>query len=354
MNKKVIRGFGLMGAIVLLLLGCSGSGEETESNAAGADVSVPVEVMELENRNFTVYGEYYGEVSGLNEVELITVTGGRVNQINVAVGDTVSAGDSLARIEATKALRQYETALFNQRLAAENYERQKRFLDQGNSYQLAVDEAELSLLQARTALLDAEKVRDGALAVTPIDGTVVNRHIDLFEELPPGEPTFVVSDLSRMKIRVGVPEADIAGVRNIGRSAEVTFSSLPGRVWQGETVSFSRRRSDHNLTFAVEIHIDNPDQTILSGTTAKVRLPLRTYENAIVVPSSTLVTRGDSTYLVVANGGTAELRQVTLGPSNERETVIVTGVNPGEQIVVRGINQVDQGSVITIVDRQDA
>ncbi|MFP4536561.1 MAG: efflux RND transporter periplasmic adaptor subunit [Spirochaetaceae bacterium] len=336
----------------VFFLGCSGSQEET-AGVTEADLSVPVEVVRLDGRPFTVYGEYYGEVSGLEEVELITVSGGRVSEINVSVGDAVEAGDSLARIEAEKAVRQYETAIYNERLARESFERQKRFLDEGNSYQLAVDQAELALLQSRTALLDAEKVRDGALAITPISGIVVARYIDLYEEVPPGEATFVVSNLSRMKVRLGVPEADIAGVRTIGGSAEVTLGSLPGRVWEGEVVSFSRRRSERNLTFQVELHIDNQDQAILSGTTAKVRLPLRTIDEAVVVPSSTIVTRGENSYLVVAEGAVAHLRQVVLGPSNERETVILDGVSPGEEIVVRGINQVDEGSVIRIIDRQD-
>ncbi|MFP4427365.1 MAG: efflux RND transporter periplasmic adaptor subunit [Spirochaetaceae bacterium] len=336
----------------VFFLGCSGSQEET-AGATEADLSVPVEVVRLDGRPFTVYGEYYGEVSGLEEVELITVSGGRVSEINVSVGDAVEAGDSLARIEAEKAVRQYETAIYNERLARESFERQKRFLDEGNSYQLAVDQAELALLQSRTALLDAEKVRDGALAITPISGIVVARYIDLYEEVPPGEATFVVSNLSRMKVRLGVPEADIAGVRTIGGSAEVTLGSLPGRVWEGEVVSFSRRRSERNLTFQVELHIHNQDQAILSGTTAKVRLPLRTIDEAVVVPSSTIVTRGENSYLVVAEGAVAHLRQVVLGPSNERETVILDGVSPGEEIVVRGINQVDEGSVIRIIDRQD-
>jgi RND family efflux transporter MFP subunit len=335
----------------LFLMGCSG--EEDGPAQVEANSSVPVEVVRLESRPFTVYGEYYGEVSGLEEVELITVSGGRVNAVNVSVGDSVKAGDSLARIEAEKAIQQYETAVYNERLAQENFDRQKRFLQEGNSYQLAVDQAELALLQSKTALLDAEKVRDGALAVTPIDGTVVTKQIDLYEELPPGEPTFVVSNLSRMKVRVGVPEADIAGVLSIDGTAEVTLGALPGRVWHGEVISFSRRRSERSLTFQVEIHIDNSDHAILSGTTAKVRLPLRTIEDAVVVPSSTLVTRGENSYLVVADGAVADLREVVLGPSNERETVILQGVTAGEEIISRGINQVDEGSEIRIIGRQD-
>lgn len=349
MNLRIAT---LLLSMALLLSACGGADEPVGAVPEGA--SVPVEVLEVRERPFTVYGDYYGEVSGLTEVELITVSGGRVNALHVEVGDQVTAGDSLARIEGDKAVRQYETARFNERLAVENFERQKRFLQEGNSFQLAVDQAELALLQSRTALLDAERVRDGALAITPIDGTVVSREIDLFEELPPGEPTFMVSDLSRMKVRLGVPEADIAGIRNIEGTAEVTFTAFPGRLWEGEVVSFARRRSEGSLTFQVEVHVDNPEELILSGTTARVRLPLRTIEESVVVPSSALVTRGDRAYLVVAEGAEARLRPVVLGPSNERETVILEGVSSGEQIIVRGINQVDDGTPIRILDRQDA
>ncbi|MFP4329628.1 MAG: efflux RND transporter periplasmic adaptor subunit [Alkalispirochaetaceae bacterium] len=339
-------------SLAVVLSGCSR--EESPTTSETEERRVPVEVLRVVERPFTVYGDYYGEVTGINEVELITVAGGRVNAIDVEVGDQVSAGDSLARIDGEKALRQYETALFNERLALEDFERQRRFLDEGNSFQLAVDQAELALLRSRTALLDAERVREGALAITPIDGTVVTRDIDLFEEVAPGESTFMVSDLSRMKVRLGVPEDDIAGIRNIDGEAEVRFTAFPGRVWDGEVVSFARRRSEGTLTFQVEVHVENPEGLLLSGTTARVRLPLRTIEQSVVVPSSSLVTRGDGAYLVVADGELARLRPVVLGPSDERETVILEGVQPGEQIVVRGINQVDDGTPIRVLDRQDA
>jgi len=333
-------------AVALMLAGCGGGTPQSGSEEAQ---SVPVRALSVQPETFIEYGEYYGEIRAVREARLISALGGRVDGINASVGDDVSTGQSLARIDADTAISRYETARLSEEIAREAYEREQRFLEVGNSSPVAVDNAHLAWLQARTQLLDAEKAREGALAVSPLDGTVVAKHIDLFDELAPGSPTFTVADTSQMIVKVGVPESDMTEIRELG-SAEVRLSSIPGRVWTGRPRSVSQKRSDRSLTFEVEIIVDNPDGALLSGATANVRLALRELPGEIVVPSHVVQTRGTESYVMVANSDTARRVPVTIGPSSDTETVVRNGLSAGDQVIVEGINQIGDGSTVRILD----
>ncbi len=329
-----------------LVVSCQKTSEET-ADTAGSDPSgsVAVELARLEPTTFTEYGEYYGEILGIREVRLQTFISGRVNELKAAVGEPVKAGQSLASIDGEKAESQFRTARYSEELARDNVERQRNFIQKGFSYQVALQEAELAHLQARTALLEAQRARDAALAISPIDGVVVRRHVELYQELGSEEPTFTVADLSRMKVTVGIPESDIAGIRRL-TEAEIRVASFPGRSWKGVPVSYSRKSSDRTQSFDVEIEIPNDDGALLSGLTARVRLALRRYEDAIVVPSEAVMTRGVRNYVFVVRDDRATERFVILGPADERQVMIREGLAPGERIIVRGINQVEDGKPI--------
>lgn len=314
-----------------------------------AERRVPVRVIAAERRDFVEYGEYFGETRGISQATLSVGAGGRVSAILVDEGDRVSAGDSLAEIDRERAETRHRTAVLAEKLARENYEREQRFLREGNSFQLKVDQAHLDWLQARSNLLDAERLRDDALAVTPISGTVVARHIEVNDELEGGDLTFHLADLSRMKITIGVPEADIAGVRELNR-AEVRFSSFPDRSFSGVPTSFSRLRSDRTLTFRVTLEIENPEELILVGQTARVRLELRRHPDVVVVPNRAVFIRNNRSYVMVVEEGIAHEIPVETGVSDSTGTVIRDGLTEGNLLVADGFNRLGDGSLVSVVE----
>jgi RND family efflux transporter MFP subunit len=193
-----------------------------------------------------------------------------------------------------------------------------------------------------------KRVRNGALAITPITGVVVKKHIELYQELNTGSPTFQVADLTRMKIIVGVPEADIVGIRDFGK-ADVRFAALPNRVFEGVPMNFARARSDSTLTYTLEIIVDNSEGLLLSGTTAQVRLVLRTFTDVVVIPVRALFNRSEGAFAMIVENGVARERRLTLGKGDAAEVIVEGGLNPGAQIVVEGINRIADGSLVEIV-----
>ncbi len=355
-RRRLILGMTVLtvgAATVLMIIGArtgfvsaleSGTPERTDERRA-----IPVRVIETERRDFVEYGEYFGEARGIAGAVLSAGAGGRVTAIHADQGDYVRVGDSLAEIDLERVDSRYQTAVLAEKLARENYEREQRFLREGNTFQLKVDQAHLDWLQARNNLLDARRMREDALAISPVAGTVVTRYIELYDDLDHGDVTFRVADLSSLVVTVGVPESDMAGVREL-RHATVQFGSIPDRTFEGVPVSFARRRSDRTLTYQVDIEIENPDELILAGQTARVRLELRRYPDVVVVPNRAIFTRNDRAFVMVADDGYARETPVRTGVSDAQGTVILEGLSAGQRIVADGFNRLGDGSPITIVE----
>lgn len=346
----------LAAAVLMVLSGCGAPAQADEPGLGTAPerleddrARIAVRAARVQTQDFVEYGEYVGEARGVSEVRLTAGAAGRVAEIRAEHGDAIRAGQSLAAIAPERAEVMYETAVLNERLARETWEREQRFLEQGNSFQLKVDQAHLAWLQSRTALLDAETMREGQYAISPIAGIVVRRHIDPNDDVESGDPTFDVADLSRMVVTVGVPESDIAGVRELD-SAEVVFTAFPGEVFAGRPTSFARMRSERTLTYDVDVEIDNPDGTLLSGQTARVRLALRRLPEVVVVPSNAVYIRDNQSYVMVVENGVARQQSIVTGPSSERETVVLSGLSVGAQLITEGFNRLADGSPVEIVD----
>jgi membrane fusion protein (multidrug efflux system) len=337
----------LLGAALLgmTMVGCSKPAGAEQETAVQAPVAV--EVLTVQPSDFVEYGEYYGKVAALEEKTLVSAAGGTVEAIAAREGDLVAKGQSLGRVDSARIRTAYEVALLNERIARENHARQQQFLADGNASRLAVDQAELAWLNSRSALLEAEKMREGAMCITPIGGVVTSRFLELHQELPPGSRTFTVARLDQVRIGIGIPEQEIGGVA-IGNEAEVSIAMVPGRSWQGTLARVSREVSAETLTFQAEVLVDNPDRAILAGITAKVRLKRHSLRNQIAVPSQAILTSGEQTYVMVEKDSRAQKVPVVPGPTDSTRTVILRGLAAGARLITEGNHLVQDGSAVKV------
>ncbi len=339
--------------LAFTILGC----QKPSTAVAGLEVSqtashspVAVQVLTVQPGDFVEYGEYYGQAGGWTEKTLVSLAGGSVEAIYVKEGDAVAKGQALGSIDTEKLRTTFEVARLNERMARENHDRQQQFYADGNASRLAVDQAELAWLNSKSALLEAEKMLDGALCITPIDGIVLSRFVELHQELPPGSRTFTVARLDKIRIAIGIPEQEISGIE-VGNEAEVSFAMYPGRVYRGRLERIGKEVSPETLTFQAEVRVDNPDRMILSGITAKVRLKRHSLKNQIAVPSAAILTAGEESYVMVEQGSRALKVPVVPGPTDNTRTVILRGLAAGSRLITEGNHLVRDGSEVRVKDR---
>lgn len=333
-------------AAMLITFGCGGKKKETE-NVNGEIDTVSVTIINAEAKDFTEIGNYYGKVTAFNKATLISYTGGQVKGISVKEGSWVNKGKSLAKIDPEKASVQLEMAKAAEQLAKETFDRAAKQLEKENISKVEHDKAKLDWITAKQYLVDARKAWRGSYCVTPINGIVTSRFLELNDEVAPGTPTFNVSQIHKLKVKIGIPESEIGGVKE-GNKAVVTMDLYPGQRWEGEISRLAKEIGDNGRNFAAEIVIDNKDKILKPGLTAKIKINRGTIKGKVIVPSELILTESTHNYVMIAKNGVAAYRKVELGSADETQTVLASGVEIGEKLIYKGNNLVNDNTPIRI------
>lgn len=284
---------------------------------------------------------------------------GRVVVVRADLGDRVERGGVLAILQSSEvgetrgALERVRATLD---VARQNYEREKRLYDQSVSSQKEMLEAEgeyrraqadLNSASSRLRAVGASTGAPGAEynLVSPVAGTVVERHTMPGQIAGPQTNLFTVADLRRLWITVDVYESDAGRVRQ-GAKADVRPRALPGETFVGH-VSFAGGVVDAaTRTIKVKVTIDNPGLRLRPGMFAQVRVdapPGASGGNGVgvVVPELAVQDFGGRTVVFVPGDSAGEFvaRTVTVGERTGRGVRVLSGLLPGDRFVVSGAFQ---------------
>jgi RND family efflux transporter MFP subunit len=288
----------------------------------------------------------------------------------VGEGDRVHRGDVMARLreaEYRDKVGQATGQLAAARAAAEkarlDFERATRLFKSlsitrpdmeaataqrdGTKAQLAA--AEAALQEANVAL------RDTAL-VAPVDGDVLKKSVELGAYTGPGAAAFVVGDISRVKVVLGLPDVALQGVK-LGQPVVVTTDALPNRTFTARVSRIASAADPVTRNFDVEIEIPNPDRLWRPGMIASVELGAAAAQSAVPLLPLTAFVQGPGGadhfgVLVVEGAGAqarAKLRQVELGDVAGNRVAVTRGLAAGERVVTLGASMVVDGERIEVL-----
>jgi HlyD family secretion protein len=157
--------------------------------------------------------------------------------------------------------------------------------------QIALDEA---TIQERQAELHAAEVNLGYTnIISPVDGTVVSRNVEIGQTVAASFQTpilfLVATDLTKMQVDTSVSESDIGGV-TVGDRATFTVQAFPHRIFQGR-VRQARQAPitvQNVVTYDAVVSVDNHDGLLKPGMTATTRIIKAQRENVLTVPEPAL------------------------------------------------------------------
>ncbi len=351
-----------------------------------------------------------GFVEPVSKVEISAQISARIVALPFREGDSVSQGDLLIQLDdrnlkaqfaSTTARRDGERArLEAERARAEgpkqslenavrNLDRQRRLFETGDVARQALDDAEVRVeeLQAAVAATtktigalesslaaseaEIERVREEVAYATiraPIAGTITRLNAEVGELVVVGTMNnagtviMTLADLSRMRVRLQVAEADIAKVQE-GQPADIHINAFKDRVFSGVVDEVALQRTatvgsavsgGQNVgTFEVDVSLNTDGVRVYSGLAANVDITIKEHRG-LVVPTQAIVERkrdelpdelvdspvyttGQRVVPIVflAIDGVATPTAVKLGASSLTETLVETGIEDG-QIVVTG------------------
>lgn len=269
------------------------------------------------------------------------------------IGDSVSEGEIIALVESKEIAgvkADFLAAIQKERLGSSIFEREKRLYEKRISSEYEFLQAKAAMEEAKIHLkLSEQKLHALGLNKedlctlceknnpdlriyeirSPLNGTVINRHISVGEYLEETAPIYVLADLSQVWIEIGVFPKDIEKVR-VGQTAHI---KIPGSSLKGEAeiIYVSPIIRDETIASHAIALLDNNDGRFRPGTFLTVEIDTDVVPAKIVIPKEALQEIEGHPVVFIRNPSGFELRCVQTGKNDSQNVEIVAGLFEGEE-----------------------
>lgn len=335
-----------------------------------------VGVAKPQQRPVTLYLELTGNTSAFNKVELVARVQGFLAKVGYKDGDRVAAGTTLFEIERAP----YETSL---QIAEASREQQAALLVQAEadlSRQLALQQRQVA---SEARLDESRSKRDATVAAleqakgqvqqakinlgyteikAPFAGVVTARLVDPGSLVGASGPTKLATivQVDPIYVNFNVNEQQVLQIRDQLRSQGLTLKDLgpiPVEVGlQTETgfphkgvINYIAPDLDQSTgTLAVRALLANQDRVLLPGLFVRVRVPVQSAVESLLVPDRALGNNQLGRYVLVVNDkNIVDQRQVETGDAVDGGLrIIKSGLTPQDRIVVTGTQRAIPGTAV--------
>ena len=319
-----------------------------------------------------------GNLIGEATVAVAPRTAGRVQDVFVRLGDRVTRGQRIAKIEdfeiveqvkqaeaaqdvAAATIRQREAdlqlALTNVERSRNLFQRQllpKQTLDDNEArYQAAVAQIDLAKAQSTQSKARLDELRinlANTVIVSPVNGFVAKRSVDPGAFVSQNAPVVDVVDISSVRLVVNVVERDLKELRS-GASAKVEVDAFPGEMFQGRIARVAPVLDPATRTAPIEIEIPNSDFRLKPGMYARVGITTETKKETLVVPVDAVADLGGRRGVFQHLNGIAIFRAIEVGTEGEELIEVVGGLSEGDQVITTGARALRDGDRVQLNGR---
>jgi len=212
----------------------------------------------------------------------------------------------------------------------------------------AIVEADKAAVEQYSALVSFEKV------YAPFDGVITARNTDIGDLINSGSSSNVKTDLfhiaqpGRLRVYVNVPEEYSRGIA-VGMTADLSLAEFPDRKFQGKVVRTADAINMTTRTLLIEVDVDNPTGTLLTGSYAEVHLAVPTQTSVFLIPVNTLLFRTEGLRVGVVKEGKVVLSAITPGHDFGDQIEVVSGLKSDDQVIVNPPDSIVSGQEVQIV-----
>lgn len=374
--KRKIAAVTLGGFLLLSLL--SGCGAKKVEEEEQVESGVPVEVQTVELQNFDKVITLGGLTAAENTVSVIAKVSGmeQIKEVNVKVGDRVTEGQILARLDSEStqltvngaqlavtnaenaintAQQSYDNAVRDYNNALELFSIGAVSQTQLDQLKLARDNAETQLnsaqigaANARNSLQSAQLALDYSTVTAPITGTITKVNADEGSYASASAPMFEIANVDTLEISAGINEQNVGKIK-IGQEVLMKIKSVSDQWFSGNITEISKVMDSTTKNYPIKISLQNQDKKLVAGMYAEVNVVVDHVDNVLVVPVEAIVYKDAQPVAYVAQAdGTVKEANLTLGLNDGNYYVVTKGLTAGEQVVVKGNSSLVNGELITV------
>ncbi|WP_418964996.1 efflux RND transporter periplasmic adaptor subunit [Cetobacterium sp.] len=318
--------------VSMILLGCSG--DKGKQNSKG-NLGKNIKISEIKPEKITKLNISSGVTEPLNEVKVVTKTGGTVKQINFKNGDKVKKNQIVIVLEDQEVQSAYLKAqaayISNEadfEIKKKSYEKFKQLYDK---HLISEDEylvkrtnylqSEGSLKTSEATYLAAKKDYEDLVVRAKLDGVVTDLDLKLYEKIAPNSDLVTIVDDSKILVKTGVSVHEISELA-VGNRAEIDLEGITNNYF-GNVYEINPVANKDNKRYQIKVEIDNPEGKIKKGMYSKVLVETGN-KNGYLVPKNAIVIKELYSYIFVVEDGEAKRIKVERGYSNDDKQEIIS------------------------------
>ena len=330
-----------MGLLTVLMI-CS-CGEQKESGAK-APTRVKAEVVGSTAVN--AQQQYVGIVEE-REATAVSFTGmGVVKRVFVNEGQAVGRGQLIAEMDDTQARNLLSGAEAQMNQANDALERYKLLHDNGSLPEVQWVEIQSKVAQAKSQLDVAKKNLADCRLTAPVSGIIGKKLVGAGETAMPSQAVVTILDISSVKVKVAIPEAEVSALRP--NTSSIIKVEAINRSYEGGRIEKGVQADALTHTYDIRIHVANGERKLLPGMVASVQFVAVTQQQTqqMAVPVTAVQKKADGSLFVwtIAKDSTAHRAAVATGETMGNRIVITNGLENGQCIVTEGYQKLSENS----------
>lgn len=339
-----------------------------------AQAPAHVEFATVESRNLSRTVSLPAELAPFLQADIEARVPGYIEQVLVDRGSAVRRGELLVVLSAPE--------LKAQTAAAESTLHQAEADESQAEAQAAAAQSTFARMQeasktpgaiAENELIQAEKQRDAARSViesrkaatraalerfhatqetegylrvlAPFDGTITDRYVHpgMLVQANAHMPLLKLQQTGHLRLTVPVPETYVGHVAR-GVSVPFHIPAQPGKTYTAKIARIANALDSQNRTMMVELDAYNKDRTLAPGMYPSVDWPVSSAELLLLVPSTSVVSTTERTFVITSVNGHAHWVDVRKGAAFGEQLAIRGNIKSGEKVLKRASDEIREGT----------
>lgn len=363
MNAIPSRLLALLALSAGVFAGCSSGSAETQSAETKAEAVLSAsDVVSVREDAISEGPRISGTLEPSGKAVIRAESGGSVLEVLVDIGDPVTKGQLLGRVDSAgsgdlwRSAKSGVTSAEQDLLVAQrDLERISRLASAG-----AVSPRDLELSQSQVASASArlESAKASLAAAgsqlgrtsqkSPIDGVLAERAVNAGDVVSPGSPMFTVIDPSSLRLEGSVPAA-AAGSLSVGTPVSFEVQGYDGKHFEGSIANISPAVDPTSRQIPIVVSIPNPGRQLVSGLFAEGRVASE-QRQGLVVPADAVDLSGPIPFVLKVEGNVVKKVEVEIGIRDEAKELveIARGLAAGDVLLLGSARDIVPGSPVKI------
>ncbi|MAU16419.1 MAG: efflux transporter periplasmic adaptor subunit [Muricauda sp.] len=322
------------------------SNSEIRKSVNSAPRIIPVSGIVLKPQIFKDNISISGSLEPDEQIEIRSEIPGVVESINFKEGSKVSEGQVLVRVNDIELRAQLSKALTAKKLASENERRAKLLLEK---QAISQEEYDIASADFQSANAEAELIAaqlSKTVLKAPFSGTIGLRSISKGTYVTPSTVIAKLVNTEDLKITFSVPEKYAPQV-HVGTVLNFTTSDSD-ELYEATIYAIDPEIEVSTRTLRVRAIMDNREKNLYPGGFANVILPLETINDALLVPSESLIPVQNGKRVFISQNGKAKEVDVQTGSRTGSSVRVISGLKAGDTVITYGVMAIQDGSPIDV------